>query len=619
MLLDTHLTWAEIHPSGEDMKRQMLDVYTHRIGRNSLRDQTIRRRYLAPAEGFATACRIFSWSNKHSCPTCKFHRPFPRNSSLRRLRLTDSAEFEECREYVAVSYCWGQQGGSRDPAAGGLDATPYLVQTKQAVREARNPSVLEKAIKYAADHDVGLIWIDQDCIQQDNAQEKEEQIQSMHMVYRMSNWPLPWLGTRTTHQAYVNALIALMDKREVDSSLTGSVIDLMDLIGRNLYFTRAWTLQEAMSAESKIVVSIPCDLRLEQTNSLGSTAGEIQLEAPEELEDAPRAKMKSAMHHLVNTCFTQGGSGNLSSAINRWIMNAAKATSYLDLRKNTRVPHRIAILGNMCGYRVRLSTVALEPDAYSFSTCALALALLNGDTSLLNGYREAALGLEGDQNSVLNPAKLCEIASSADKHAEPQPHGFSWCPPRTGRLAHLPYTPEKPRDTLFRLRTVAFESRGLLTDGFLWMIDTRIDLPGLKEQFAKRWHYVISEGLDDRNRSAVSSVATEIVCSLLQELTLRGVSTLAEAVCGFVMPNMDRGGHCVPATYTTIEDERGQMSTYSKVIDTKGEDENQIDVDPRLFLAVRLIEQIMKQGMLRCGHLVDEDGSKSPSQAHCNF
>ncbi|KAI9878138.1 MAG: hypothetical protein M1830_001784 [Pleopsidium flavum] len=450
-------------------------------------------------------------------------------------------------------------------------------RTKQGVREARSPShILERAIKYAADHDVGLIWIDQDCIQQDNAQEKEEQIQSMHMVYRMSNWPLALLGTRITHQAYVNALIAFMDKREVDSSLTGNVIDLMDLIGRDLYFTRAWTLQEAMSAESKIVISIPCDSRLEQTNSLGSTAGEIQLEvddllrkavdwanaryaqAPEELEDAPRAKMKYAMHHLVDTCFTQGGTGNLGSANNRWIMNAAEATSYLDLRKNTRVSDRIAILGNMCGYRVRLSTVAVEPDAYSFSTCALALALLNGDTSLLNGYREAALGLEGDQNSVLNPAKLCEIASSADQHAEPQPHGFSWCPPRTGRLAHLPYTSDRPRDTLFRLRTVAFESHGLLTDGFLWTIEIRIDLPGLKEQFAKRWHYVISEGLDDRNRSAVSSVATEIVCSLLQELTLRGVSTLAEAVCGFVMPNMDRGGHCVPATYTTIEDERGR-------------------------------------------------------------
>jgi len=45
----------------------------------------------------------------------------------------------------------------------------------------------------------------------------------------------------------------------------------------------------------------------------------------------------------------------------------------------------IAILGNLCQYKIRLNTWTIRQAGLSFSVCALALSLLNGDMSLFLG------------------------------------------------------------------------------------------------------------------------------------------------------------------------------------------------------------------------------------------
>lgn len=63
--------------------------------------------------------------------------------------------------------------------------------------------------------------------------------------------------------------------------------------------------------------------------------------------------------------------------------NAATALTFLKSRFNSCPADRVAIVANLCDYEVRLNTVELGKRFKSLSTCILALALMNGDLSLL--------------------------------------------------------------------------------------------------------------------------------------------------------------------------------------------------------------------------------------------
>ena len=78
--------------------------------------------------------------------------------------------------------------------------------------------------------------------------------------------------------------------------------------------------------------------------------------------------------------------------VNYWIngskprrtCNAAVAWSFLKHRENDRVADKLAILANLCDYSLRLNTVELEKSQNVLSICILALAVANGDLSLLS-------------------------------------------------------------------------------------------------------------------------------------------------------------------------------------------------------------------------------------------
>ena len=63
--------------------------------------------------------------------------------------------------------------------------------------------------------------------------------------------------------------------------------------------------------------------------------------------------------------------------------NAAVALSYLKVRDNHRVADRLAIIANMCDYNLRLNTARLEEVQPRLSLCIHAIAIANGDLSLL--------------------------------------------------------------------------------------------------------------------------------------------------------------------------------------------------------------------------------------------
>ena len=76
------------------------------------------------------------------------------------------------------------------------------------------------------------------------------------------------------------------------------------------------------------------------------------------------------------------------------VCNAAQALTFLSNRFNSFFPDRLAILANLCDYEYRINTEALELPNSSFSICCLKLAIVNGDMSLLGGYRDEEEGLK---------------------------------------------------------------------------------------------------------------------------------------------------------------------------------------------------------------------------------
>lgn len=78
-----------------------------------------------------------------------------------------------------------------------------------------------------------------------------------------------------------------------------------------------------------------------------------------------------------------GGSFWANGSKNKRTCSAAVALTYLRLRDLERVADKLAIVANLCGYRLRLNTVELDETQPSLAVCTLVLAIANGDFSLL--------------------------------------------------------------------------------------------------------------------------------------------------------------------------------------------------------------------------------------------
>ena len=95
-----------------------------------------------------------------SCLNCCHIPLFPNGEEVtefrvRRLNYNNNV-YRRCDHYVAVSYCWSSEQRTQDE-------TPYQVTEENgAIRGARAPnSVLRRAVAFARENGLRLIWIDQ--------------------------------------------------------------------------------------------------------------------------------------------------------------------------------------------------------------------------------------------------------------------------------------------------------------------------------------------------------------------------------------------------------------------------------------------------------------------------
>ena len=197
---------------------------------------------------------------------CRLLSVLPGRSSDPITCTTSVTELAEATgRYDALSYCWGSQHRSRPISYDGqpLNVTANL---ESALKRLRAPDIARK------------LWIDQLCIDQDNLEEKEQQVELMSDIYRNACKVLIWLGDDgdEPRKAYkvIERLLRLDpfasdgDKSSDDKFRlqTRGKIDLEQLKSHGLpgpkdtawqelrallsrpWFSRVWTIQEAAVA-----------------------------------------------------------------------------------------------------------------------------------------------------------------------------------------------------------------------------------------------------------------------------------------------------------------------------------------------------------------------------------
>lgn len=309
-------------------------------------------------------------------------------------------------KYVAVSYT-SEPSELESNAAGGyhiLDAPQSGPATPTKVRDC----VLSRATKYAEHHGVDRIWIDDECVNRDNANEHEIAMQSMDLIYSFSRHPVGLLTTPIQSPRCLDLLQKLLrsdfvepggDREffdEMSAKIASEVVHLLYDITSDKWWTRAWIFQEDYRSSVKMTLLIPLDPSITQARGKWcSIPGELQV--------------NSANFHEQSTLFClaflrktgeewQGGRNKCRDILNRakkysvlfehgdlaghgFARKAMSPSIFKDIgsREISVASDLLAIAANCCNYSVRLDTKSLGDTSCSLSISVLALYLLNGE------------------------------------------------------------------------------------------------------------------------------------------------------------------------------------------------------------------------------------------------
>ena len=188
-----------------------------------------------------------------------------------------------------------------------------------------------------------------------------------------------------------------------------TLAEALSIVAMDRWNTRAWIFQEAFASAGSMILLFPrakevavkgwsliCQdlsftdiaIRLDALQKcMKQSAGfftpkpgnSLSVRLPEWAETLKRLdwfQPEPQGYHFVNF--------RIKGSKTRRTCNAAVAWSFLKHRENDRVADKLAILANLCDYSLRLNTVELDKSQNVLSVCILALAIANGDLSLLS-------------------------------------------------------------------------------------------------------------------------------------------------------------------------------------------------------------------------------------------
>ncbi|OAG01914.1 uncharacterized protein CC84DRAFT_1261975 [Paraphaeosphaeria sporulosa] len=174
------------------------------------------------------------------------------------LRLTSPQEYTETQEYVAVSYTWQQPQSFTDAFLNRIPTYKIWDTDSQPYNPECNPLVIHRAYRFAQKKlKQVLIWIDQECIRQDDPDDVETHVLAMHEIYRHSAFTVVLLSRMVDSVPMAAGLYPFMhggadvfDKllKSDDCRVRKLCLVALQLLAQDRWFSRTWTYQERFFA-----------------------------------------------------------------------------------------------------------------------------------------------------------------------------------------------------------------------------------------------------------------------------------------------------------------------------------------------------------------------------------
>jgi hypothetical protein len=432
------------------------------------------------------------------------------------LRLTNPGELESCNHYVAVSYCWQQ---SRVPPESKTPDPQFVIMEGNTLRMSRvSRDIIRRAIDFGRESDCRLIWIDQECIDQDDLQDKALHIQAMHLIFRRAQYVVAILNNGLADQWELDVLAQYNDAASLDHVSLTRVVELAQRLAGDIWHTRAWTYQEALLATRGIYMLIPChplartshsQLMIRDFDLVTNLEVAQRFSSPRQIHGHPTQIMElnqlSSALDVLRSALPSWKEQPLNVALDHHRLAAIDALRPLVERNITEPYDLIALCGNLCNYGIRLDANMVRGAGIGLSLALFALALLNGDMSLLLGYRSILRGRLTDHPRLSPSASLRDIITIPDRHEL------------------IDWSFESRYNC--RISPPQLVSSGLLITGILWHIE-HIDLTVVLQRYSQHREQVLK-------RDGQSTIVEDIInatCQFLREKRSLDLSHLANTL-----------------------------------------------------------------------------------------
>ncbi|GAB7322019.1 hypothetical protein MBLNU13_g03072t1 [Cladosporium sp. NU13] len=633
MLLDTTIPLGQLYSSDDEIRAAMVEVAQYRIdGRDAAEHWSNHLRFIAAD----TTCRPVEArvddvedSESENC-TCVSYPSVSLSKDERQLMVTDPMNLAECTHYLAVSYCCSSS------AMAEYHGLPYSIRRKGILGAPACPSdLLRRVINFARECGLDYLWIDQECIEQGDPDDKDTGIQAMDLVYQMAEQSVAVLEVQIHEQRHLNALGLLqVCDGEADLAPTDllDLIEALEIVLGDRWFERTWCLQESTSAARKMALLIRRDPSLQLPDGLWGrtqtrTEFELDLSALQEQIPGWFACQVDQVGETDNLVLHARGSAILAAwssllvpdvapsdnSGGRPVCDAAEALWHMSRRSNSITSDRLAIFANICDYDIRLDNRILDELGYGFSICAIVLAALNGDFSLMAGVATCNAGLAG---------KITMLLSENEDPAGQGRAGFSWNVPAKLSVEQVLYW-DKRQDSLRHEFKPSLSDRGLDVMGCLWYIDRVVDLSPIKESFKQQGDQTNIESLLEDGplggRAPCEEVRARLLLSFLCHLHKGGYRSLAKRIWQELRLKSSSNG--------SPEIEAWRNAEFEEIVDVESAtvkwhspvpiQSHRAPVDPFRFLSNRfvhyLLSSILLHGQLPVGRL---HSSKSESSLY---
>lgn len=302
---------------------------------------------------------------------------------------------------AVVSYCWKPPEDEREVAGSCFIEDDAGWSRRSEVRY----SVWRRAVDYMQSRrpPVRYLWIDAECIAQEDSKAKAKAISEMDWLYRHGSHPFGML-TRTVETEDEMHILAQILKRDMLflSEDTGEfslmeknaadawpAIHVLDEITSDTWWTRAWIYQENYHGGKRMDLLMPHERKLEglktkHADLFGTLKGQLIINSIE---------FSRALTDLCSAFISTDPPGDQEEVAREVLSRAGRYSAFLEKRSSmsptiiadvgkrdvTNHPDRLPIIANCLSYNLRLDSNKLDKKSYSFSLATLVMFLLNGE------------------------------------------------------------------------------------------------------------------------------------------------------------------------------------------------------------------------------------------------